>query len=486
MPITKLHFTNVGPFDDIEFEFDRQVNVFTGPNNSGKSTILWVLGEALVYPFSFPDKLLKPGSNEFQVRTRTNGYTQAYTGTIPLRKAFESSLRSRRQTGTQSGVADENERLRTERIRFLSSLGYSCFIPALRRSTDFRVEGPLIERTTRENRNQQTGEPPVDDYLSGINSNPFHAYVLPEDVLHIEYAIDPEVWKRRALLSTNASLVSDEAVIQKIVDLDYQSYRRQQPAARDIVQTVGTVASEITEGFPIEFKGVGEDQRGLFPQFGTLDGDVPLDVLSQGTQSMIQWLAQLLIGYAEFYDYPVDLAERPGILIIDEIDAHLHPSWQRRIIPTLIKHLPNLQIFCSTHSPLMLAGLKEGQVQLLKRDANSKVVVSKNETDIIGWSADEILRNFLDVRSPTDIETVKHLERLQALRQKDVLSEEEAEELEQLRHQVNQDLLGGSMAAELDRLTDLLKEAKAHVDGPPARSSSAESRPDRRRRNRSK
>ena len=60
---------------------------------------------------------------------------------------------------------------------------------------------------------------------------------------------------------------------------------------------------------------------------------------------MIQWLAQLLIGYAEFYDYPVDLAERPGILIIDEIDAHLHPSWQRRIIPTLIKHLPNLQIF---------------------------------------------------------------------------------------------------------------------------------------------
>ena len=105
------------------------------------------------------------------------------------------------------------------------------------------------------------------------------------------------------------------------------------------------MASEITEGFPIEFKGVGEDQRGLFPQFGTLDGDVPLDVLSQGTQSMIQWLAQLLIGYAEFYDYPVDLAERPGILIIDEIDAHLHPSWQRRIIPTLIKHLPNLQIF---------------------------------------------------------------------------------------------------------------------------------------------
>ena len=37
MPITNLYFTNVGPFDEIEFEFDPQVNVFTGPNNSGKS-----------------------------------------------------------------------------------------------------------------------------------------------------------------------------------------------------------------------------------------------------------------------------------------------------------------------------------------------------------------------------------------------------------------------------------------------------------------
>ena len=51
-------------------------------------------------------------------------------------------------------------------------------------------------------------------------------------------------------------MISDEGIVQKIVDLDYQSYRRQQPAARDIVQLVVTMASEITEGFPIEFKGL--------------------------------------------------------------------------------------------------------------------------------------------------------------------------------------------------------------------------------------
>ena len=108
----------------------------------------------------------------------------------------------------------------------------------------------------------------------------------------------------------------------------------------------------------------------------------------------------------------------------------------------------------------MLAGLKEGQVHLLRRDENRKVFVSKNDTDIIGWSADEILRNFMDVRSPTDIETVKHLERLQALRQKDALSEEEAKELEHLRHQVNQDLLSGPMASQAERFSDLLKSSR--------------------------
>ena len=409
MPITKLHFTNVGPFEDIEFEFDQQVNVFTGPNNSGKSTALAVLGEIAVFPFSMPHKLLRNEDSKWSLEVVFDTAPQSYSGKLPI----------------------DLESLDSIVKLILDGLGYSTFIPALRRNTGFRSNGPSVQLGVPNWYQQQ-----IETHL---NENPGVLNNISKEIF-VRNAMDDlgaELVKRGAIFEPDAAMISDEGIVQKIVDWDYQSYRRQQPAARDIVQWVGTMASEITEGFPIEFKGVGEDQRGLFPQFGTLDGDVPLDVLSQGTQSMIQWLAQLLIGYAEFYDYPVDLAEKPGILIIDEIDAHLHPSWQRRIIPALTNHFPNLQIFCSTHSPLMLAGLKEGQVHLLRRDENRKVFVSKNDTDIIGWSADEILRNFMDVRSPTDIETVKHLERLQALRQKDALSEEEAKELEHLRHQVN-------------------------------------------------
>ena len=170
---------------------------------------------------------------------------------------------------------------------------------------------------------------------------------------------------------------------------------------------------------------------------------------------------------AEYYDYPEDMEHRQGILIVDEIDAHLHPSWQRRIIPALTEHFPNLQIFCSTHSPLMLAGLKAGQVQLLNRDDDGKVTVSRNERDIVAWSADEILRSFLNVPSPTDLETARNIERLQELEQIDGPTDEQARELERLQETVRRDMVGGPLAAQLEELRSILNEAKAGYDPAP-------------------
>ena len=425
MPITSLRFTNVGPFDDVEFEFDEHVNVLTGPNNSGKSTALMVLADILVLPFIFPTKLMRSQES----------YGAAWLDDGAQFVRFPRSY------------TDEGLGLTVEMVR---AVGYSLFVPALRWSTDFRAEGPLPKK---------------------LESNPVQAAedrpVQPTQYTDTQLEYLSEWTNRIKLAVTSASVVSDEAVIQKIIELDYTAYRRNQPAIRRVIEDIASIASEITEGFPVRFLRVGEDQDGLFPEFSTPDGDVPLNVLSQGTQSIIQWLAHLLLGYAEYYDYPYDLREKPGILIIDEIDAHLHPSWQRQIIPTLTKQFPNLQIFCSTHSPLMLAGLQEGQVQLLKRNDEGRVTVSRNETDIVGWSADEILRNFLEVPSPTDLETVGHIDRLQELRRKDSLSAEETQELEQLRHTVNEDLPNGPIAAQVERLSDLLRQAKATTESEP-------------------
>ena len=321
MPIEKLSLTNVGPLDEIEFEFDPQVNVFTGPNNSGKSSALWALGEIVVYPFQFPRKLLRSdGDATFRIHI-SGGVDSGVQGKIPISMGEEFNYDFR------------------EHINTLKTIGFSKYIPALRWSTDFRSPGP-----TTADRNEPE---PFRIRYHPITSDNMDARRL-QDRLRARRTdeLDPELVRRQLIVDlVDSSLVSDEAIIQKIIDLDYRSYIRESANLRNIVDRIGQITSEITDGFPLKFIRINEDSGGFFPEFDTVDGPMPLNTLSQGTQSIIQWLAHLLVGYAEYYKFPDNLTEKPGVLIIDEIDAHLHPSWQRRIIPTLTHHFPNLQIF---------------------------------------------------------------------------------------------------------------------------------------------
>ena len=431
MWIRGLSVTDVGPFNEVELAFDRQVNVFTGPNNSGKSTLLWVLGELLVYPFLMPSKLIRSDQAKWKLTTSSPVGDGFVEGNLPA---------------IVQGY-----------LHVFESIGHTCYVPAQRHGTNFRSKGPTAPQEV-DSRVDEAVESMFQDLPVSIRQRGVDAFRTAW--LSSADTEPPELAKRRTMMLVGSSLCSDRAVKQKIIDLDYAAYRRHRPAIRSTVDSVVSMASEITEGYQMQFLGVGEDSEGLFPQISTQDGDLPLDVLSQGTQSIIQFLAHLIFGYAEYYDFPPDLDEKPGIFIIDEIDAHLHPTWQRRIIPTLTHYFPNLQIFCSTHSPLMLAGLKTGQIQLLRRNETGKVTVSRNESDIAGWTADEVLRQFMATPSPTDEETARHVRRFQELMRKEELSTAESEELKQLRTTVRDDLLSGPTSAQVLRFAEELRRSE--------------------------
>jgi hypothetical protein len=457
VPIYEIDLKNVGPFDHAHFEFDPQINVFVGPNNCGKTAVLMALGDIAVYPFGFPEKLVRRESAQFIVSKGTSfAQRKTYKGTFP--STFPSSVGRVNRSNSKSRLSAGT----------LKELGYTCLIPALRWSTDYRAESPVSDKKREDAAYhrvlQQGPSGQIEEVL--MEERPEGGAKEPTDLA-----------KRRALIRTGPSLVRDRAVIQRIINLDYKAYREKNPAFRKIVEKVAAIASEITNGFPIEFVGVAEDANGLYPEFKTPDGRLPINVLSQGTQSVIQWLGILLIGYAEYYEFPKNLEEKPGIVFIDEIDAHMHPSWQRRILPALSRNFPNVQIFCSSHSPFVLAGLKAGQAHLLRRDDKGKLVVSRNERDIRGWSVDEILRNFMDVTNPTDLQTNKSIERLQELRTKRRLSHAEKKELQKLRDTINEDLLAGPVASEIERFRELM--GKPSLPSPPLENARPHTRPRR-------
>ena len=231
----------------------------------------------------------------------------------------------------------------------------------------------------------------------------------------------------------------------------------------------GSIALEVISEFPLSLfdetflesdlldETDADDWRLGLEKFGTPDGLVTFPELSHGTRSVLGWVRQFENGMKQYYRECANWKKKPGIFIIDEIDAHLHPSWQRRIIPTLQRHFPNVQIFASTHSPMMVAGLKKGQVHLLKRDITGQVVWSRNEQDIIGWTADEIYRTFMGIDDPTDELTVQRANRLRELRRKESLAPEEEREMDELRRQVNQDLLSkGPVGPQNERYSELM------------------------------
>ena len=206
---------------------------------------------------------------------------------------------------------------------------------------------------------------------------------------------------------------------------------------------------------------LNEDDPGFYPTgrvvhyamgIGTSDDLLgePLyaGALSSGTQGTLLWIRALSLKMAHHYGWVEGWEEKPAILLIDEVENHLHPTWQRRVIPALLKHFPKLQIFATTHSPFVVAGLRAGQVHLLKREGKSVDGIETRNEDIIGWTADEILRAMMGVDDPTDNETAAAARKLRQLRQEGPRTTADEEErrqqkIQELRQKVNRDLLAG-------------------------------------------
>ena len=115
---------------------------------------------------------------------------------------------------------------------------------------------------------------------------------------------------------------------------------------------------------------------------------VPLEHLSDGYQSVVALATDLMITLLRQWP-TVDAAE--GTVLIDELGAHLHPRWRMRIVPSLRQVFPRVQFLTSTHDPLCLRGLGDGEVVVVKRDPAGGVVAVTDLPSIAGLRVDQLL-----------------------------------------------------------------------------------------------
>jgi predicted ATP-binding protein involved in virulence len=149
-------------------------------------------------------------------------------------------------------------------------------------------------------------------------------------------------------------------------------------------------------------------------------------------------------------------------VLVDEIDLHLHPKWQRDVREYLLKHFPNTQFICSTHSPFMAQSSAGDNLVVLRRE-NGEVYIQNNPQVIKEWRIGQFTTSELfNIGSERGPNIEKRVNRRRELLDKKDITPEEAQELGILDSEladlpVETDPATQNLLAELHRLTENFK-----------------------------
>ena len=195
---------------------------------------------------------------------------------------------------------------------------------------------------------------------------------------------------------------------------------------------------------------------------------LPLRLLSSGFRTLLGMVLDIAYRMAILNPDLLDqiVLSTPGIVLIDEIDMHLHPNWQWKVIKALQTIFPRVQFIATTHSPIIVASCKDENMIVLNpidQFLDMPSEVSQGYT-VKGWQVNDVLEQCMD-SSCRDPETVEMLNQLTALAKKKLahkISEEELERYYLMIRELNdilpQDDIGVEEAAYLS-IDEMLRDS---------------------------
>ncbi len=236
------------------------------------------------------------------------------------------------------------------------------------------------------------------------------------------------------LKNASLSLFVDNAELTNASELFHQTYitaqKKGDSRLHDTLKSIIlSVLPGITDIRAAEGSGFSWRAEVLTPY-----GWVWIHNLSLGYKTMVAWIVDFASKLFLLYpNSPNPLAE-PAVCLVDEIDLHMHPTWQRKIMGFLTDKFPNTQFIVTAHSPLMVQAAADANIVLLKREGDH-VVVDNDPIVVKNWSVDQILASVFGVSSRSE-DTEKNMERRRALLGKSVRSNAEELELESLEKEL--------------------------------------------------
>ena len=197
-------------------------------------------------------------------------------------------------------------------------------------------------------------------------------------------------------------------------------------------------------------------------RFRTRNGNVPLDGLSLGHRTVTAWIVDLASRLVRRYPESAKPLEEPAVVLIDEIDLHVHPRWQRKIMTQFSNHFPNVQFIATTHSPLMITSMSDVNVAVLTQTEAGDHVVIENDPEVVeGWRFDQILVSLFGLETARSLRVEDLMKKRETLLGKESLTPQDSERLRNIADKLS--LLPMAERPEDQEAMEIIRQAAANI-----------------------
>jgi predicted ATP-binding protein involved in virulence len=156
------------------------------------------------------------------------------------------------------------------------------------------------------------------------------------------------------------------------------------------------------------------------PRLKAFGRSLDFSQLPDGMRSTVGWIADFMMRQ-DLVKWDRALGgKRPGVLLLDEVDAHLHPLWQRKLLPAMREALPDAQILVTSHSPFVISSCPGSRVHVLELDDSGRASVRPPVDSPIGESVTTTLKEIFGVDSRFDVLTERELDEWNTLKRSEV------------------------------------------------------------------
>ncbi|MBC2698058.1 MAG: AAA family ATPase [ANME-2 cluster archaeon] len=404
MKVVKLNLTNFRDAQALSLELNPKLNVFVGVNGSGKSTVLDAIAIMLSWPAS---RIIRPGASGRPITENdiTNGKSSS---SIKLSSEIDSKTIEWKLAKNRKGHAASEDKSNLHDLK-----DYVTAIQKQISETSEKVNIPLfvyypVNRAVLDIPLRIRGQHSFDlltaydnALTTGANFRTFFEWFrVREDLeneMYREFQDFETFFERIKKINDFERGYSREYPNVPIKPTDSQFLDPQLEAVRNALSKILPDFSNITvRRSPLRMEVEKNGKR------------LTVNQLSGGELNLIAMIGDLARRMAIANPDSTKPLEGSGIVLIDEIDLHLHPKWQRMIVPKLLDVFPNCQFIISTHSPHVITHVQPECLFLLKQTDLGIVVDKPNES--YGKNVDRVLEDLMGLKTTRPEEVASELD----------------------------------------------------------------------------